>query len=129
MPEKVLSGGKGESDRMLGELYARSLRIVVAHGVRPDVAQYLEGFAKLAVGAGQVHHAARLFGAAEAQRDQIGTAVPPVERADYDRAVALTREQLDPAAFSAAWAAGLALSWEQGAGYAMELTAPGTSSH
>jgi predicted ATPase/class 3 adenylate cyclase/tetratricopeptide (TPR) repeat protein len=114
---------------MAAELYARSLRIVVAHGVRPDVAQYLEGFAKLAVGAGQSHRAARLFGAAAGLREDIGTPVPPVELADHDQAMAMARAQLDPAAFSAVWAAGLALSWAQAAAYALELTAPATSSH
>ena len=102
------------------EQYARSLRMVIAHGVRPDVAQYLEGFAKLAIAAGQPDRAARLLGAAAALRDQIGTPVPPVERAEYDRAVALARVQLDPASFSVAWDEGLALSWEQAANYALE---------
>jgi tetratricopeptide (TPR) repeat protein len=102
------------------ELYARSLRMIVTHGVRPDVAQYLEGLAKLAVGTGQLQRAARLFGAAEALRDKIGTSIPPVERADDEQAVALAREQLDPAAFNAAWDEGQALSWEQAADYALE---------
>jgi tetratricopeptide (TPR) repeat protein len=102
------------------QYYARSLRIVVEHKDQPDVAERLEGFAKLAGAAQQPQRAARLFGAAEALRERIGTPLPAVERADYDGAVALARAQLDPAAFSAAWAEGKVLGWEEAAAYALE---------
>ncbi len=39
--------------------------------------------------------------------------VPPNDRADYERAVALTRETLGQAAFEAEWAAGQALGLER----------------
>ncbi len=100
--------------------YTRSLTIVRDHRCQPEVAERLEGFAKLAGAAQQPRRAARLFGAAEALRKRIGTPIPPVERADYDGAVALVQAQLDPAAFSAAWAEGQALSWDQAAAYALE---------
>jgi len=61
------------------------------------------------------HHAdaARLWGAAEALREQIGTPMWPVDRPDYEAAVAAARAALDNEAFDAAWQAGRALSWEQ----------------
>ncbi len=103
--------------------YTRSLRIVVKNYSQPDVAERLEGFAKLAGAAGQPQRAARLFGAAEALRDRIGTPIPPVERSDYDAAVAQARDQLDPDVFGAAWDEGLAMNWEQAAAYALEIQA------
>jgi|SRR5579859_468847 len=102
------------------QLYTRGLKMVVAHGARPDVAKYLEAFAKLALLAAQPGRATRLLGAAQALREQIGTPVPPVERAEHDQAVAETRAQLDPTAFSTAWDEGLGLSWDQAAAYALE---------
>ena len=83
------------------------------------MAERLEGFAKLAGAAGQPQRAARLFGAAQALRDRIGTPIPPVERADYDAALAQARAQLDEVAFGEAWAEGRATGWEAAAAYAL----------
>jgi predicted ATPase/DNA-binding CsgD family transcriptional regulator len=104
------------------ECYARSLRSVVENNSQPDVAARLEGFAKLAALAQLTQCAVRLFGAAEALRERIGTPIPPVERADYDGSVVLARSQFDQAAFGAAWAEGRVLSWMQAAAYALEST-------
>lgn len=57
--------------------------------------------------------AAHLWGAAEALREAIGTPLPPVDRAFYDRAVASSRTQLGVQAFAVAWAQGRSLSPEQ----------------
>src|SRR5262249_35860897 len=73
----------------------------------------LEGLAGLAEVRKQPERAARLFGAAEALRESGGRPLPPVYRADYDKAVAAARAQLDPASWAAAWAAGRALPLEQ----------------
>ena len=54
-----------------------------------------------------------------AERDRIGTPIPPVERADYDTALAQARAQLDEAAFDAAWAEGRATGWEEAAAFAL----------
>lgn len=113
---------QGEPARA-AELYARGLRLIITNGSQSDAAPYLEGFAKLAIVDGRPQRAARLFGAAEALRDELGTPVPPVERDDHDRAVALAHGQLDPAAFGLAWDEGLALSREQAVAYALEAVA------
>ncbi len=68
---------------------------------------------------GLASRAARLFGAAEALREQIGIPLQPIERDDYERAVGAARTQLDEAAFSAAWAEGRALALEQAIEYAL----------
>jgi predicted ATPase len=117
------------------ELYERSLKILTAHGVRPDngqgrsgiqpdLTQYLEAFAKLASLKAQPVRAARLFGAAQALREKFGPAIPPVEQADYDQSVSQLGDQLDPAVFSEAWAEGQALGWEQAVAYALSAASP-----
>jgi non-specific serine/threonine protein kinase len=62
---------------------------------------------------GRAEHAARLFGAAEALRTVVGTAILPHWQADHDRAEATARAALGEEAFAAAWAAGRALTVEQ----------------
>ncbi len=99
--------------------YARSLRIVMDHFDQPDVADRLEGFAKLAA-AERPERAARLFGAAEALRARLGTPLSAIERPGYDSALMQTIRQIDPPAFDAAWAEGQAFTWEQAAAYALE---------
>ena len=46
----------------------------------------------------------------------------PTARADYERAVAVTRAQLDAATFAAAWAAGRAIPLEQVLAEALRAT-------
>jgi len=95
------------------EVYARGLKLVLDQGGQPHLPEYLEAFAKLALAGERPDRAARLLGAAEALRTRIGTPIPPVERADYDQALAQARDQLGPVAFAAAWDEGRALGWEQ----------------
>jgi tetratricopeptide (TPR) repeat protein len=117
---------RGDVARAQGELataarlYVRSFKMIIDHGMRPSVAEYLEAFAKLALAGEAPGRAARLLGAAAALRDEIGTPVPPVEQADYDQALARAREQLGLAAFETAWDEGRLLDWKQAAAYALE---------
>jgi hypothetical protein len=46
---------------------------------------------------------------------------PPVQRADYERAVAATRTQLDADTFAAEWAQGRAITLEQAMAYALDV--------
>jgi DNA-binding CsgD family transcriptional regulator len=55
----------------------------------------------------------RLWGAADALREAMGTPIPPVYRADYERSVAAARAQLGEKAFAAAWAEGRSMTPEQ----------------
>jgi predicted ATPase/DNA-binding CsgD family transcriptional regulator len=57
--------------------------------------------------------AARLWGAAEGVSAALGMPVPPDERAFVTRAAAKARAELGEEAFTAAWAAGRAMSLEQ----------------
>ena len=87
-----------------------------------DIASSLEGWAGVEVAQGQPMWAARLWGAAEALREAIRAPLPPIERADYERAVAAACRSLGEQAFAAAWAQGRSMSLDQ------VLTVPGRSS-
>jgi predicted ATPase/DNA-binding CsgD family transcriptional regulator len=72
----------------------------------------LEGLAAAAAMLGRYEPAARLFGAAMAQRTALGAPLPPSERRWYDPAASAAREKLGSSA-NAAWEAGSALSLSQ----------------
>jgi predicted ATPase/class 3 adenylate cyclase/DNA-binding CsgD family transcriptional regulator len=74
---------------------------------------YLEGLAGVVAAQGELLWAARLWGAAEALRDSMGTPIPPAYRADYERAVAAARTHLNEQAFAAALAQGRSMTLEQ----------------
>jgi predicted ATPase/DNA-binding CsgD family transcriptional regulator len=117
---------RGDVARAQGDLayaadvYARGLKLALDQGGQPPLAEYLEGFAKLALADERPTRATRLLGAAKALRTRIGTPVPLVEQADYDLALAQARAQLGSAAFEAAWAEGRALDWTPATAYALE---------
>jgi predicted ATPase/class 3 adenylate cyclase/DNA-binding CsgD family transcriptional regulator len=94
-------------------LYEESLAIARVVGDKLDIAFYLEGLATVVAVQGDLVWAARLWGVAEALREAMGTPIPPVYRADYNRAVAATRTQLGEKAFAAAWAQGRIMTPEQ----------------
>jgi predicted ATPase/class 3 adenylate cyclase len=79
----------------------------------------LEGFAGLAGARGQGARAARLWGAAEALRTNIGAPLPPDARLLYEPSMATVRAQLGEAAWEAALAQGMAMSSEEAAEYAL----------
>ena len=95
-------------------LYEESLAMA-ARGVDEKglIASCLEGLADLVAMQGQLAQAARFWGAAEVLRNAIGTPIPPVERANYERTVASARAHLGEKAFAAAWAEGRTMTPEQ----------------
>ena len=100
--------------------YTESLEIYRSLNERLGIADRLESMAAVCVAAGDHERAARLWGAAEALRADIGTPLWPANRAGYDRAVAEARAQLGEEPFAAAWAAGRALRLEQVIAEALE---------
>jgi predicted ATPase/DNA-binding CsgD family transcriptional regulator len=73
----------------------------------------LEELASVVAAQGEPTWAAQLWGAAEALRDSLGTPMPPVDRADYERSVAAARTQLGKKAFVGAWEEGRTMTAEQ----------------
>jgi DNA-binding CsgD family transcriptional regulator len=77
------------------------------------LASCLEGLAGVVAEQEEPVWAARLWGATEGLRERMGTPIPPVERADYERVVASARTQLGEQTFAAAWAEGRTMTPEQ----------------
>ena len=100
--------------------YEESLTIGRDIGDKWGIAESLEGLAKVASGQGQWERAARLFGAAEALREAIGSPLLPVQRDEYDRQVAVVRAALGEEAFAAAWAEGRKVRMEEAVECALE---------
>ncbi len=92
-------------------------------GDKVGIARSLESCANLAARQGQAAHAARLFGAAEALYETIGSPIITYrDRGEYERNVAAARAQLGEATFNAAWAEGRAVTLEQAMTEAEQVT-------
>jgi ATP/maltotriose-dependent transcriptional regulator MalT len=94
-------------------LYEEGLAIGREVGDNLNIAFCLEGLADVVAAQGESAWSARLWGTAEALREAMGTPIPPVYRASYDRSVAAARAQLGEKAFAAAWAGGRMMTPEQ----------------
>jgi DNA-binding NarL/FixJ family response regulator len=81
--------------------------------VKEHLIDGLAGMAMVAVGAGAAEDAARLLGAAAAQREALGYVFEIPERERYGRAVAAVRAVLGDDAFAAAEATGRLLSLDE----------------
>jgi non-specific serine/threonine protein kinase len=94
-------------------------------GDKRVIAERLEELAWVACADQQCGAAVRLLGAAEALREMIGAPMPPANRPDYERSVALARAQLGDVELSARWQQGRALSTEHAIAEALALDAIG----
>jgi non-specific serine/threonine protein kinase len=86
--------------------------------------QCLEGLAQAASARGHYEHAARLFGAAEAQREIVGERYEPVDQDSLNQRVAPVHVALGDTAFTAAWDEGRAMTMEQAVEYALAWVEP-----
>jgi non-specific serine/threonine protein kinase len=93
-----------------------------------EIAYSLEGFAGLAAAQQQPERAARLLGAADAERE---AAHAPHVGMDhyYERFIAVTRRQLSDTAFDTAWAGGRAMTRREAIDYALQADAAPTTQH
>ena len=96
-----------------GALYEESLALAREVGDKRNIASNLEGLASVVATQGEPAWAGRLWGAAEALRQNINMPLPPVYRADYEHSVAAARAQLGEKAFAAAWSQGRVMTPEQ----------------
>jgi predicted ATPase/DNA-binding SARP family transcriptional activator len=102
-------------------LLEEGLRIARELGDRLGVTYFAWAFGKLSALQGRPVRAARLWGAAEALRGQMGMSLSKYDLAasGYEQDLAAVRTMLDKAAFEAAWAEGRAMSFEQTVEYAL----------
>ena len=96
-------------------LYEESLNLSLELGDRWVSTISVEGLARTAAATAQPEAAARLLGAADAQRDATGATRSAYWQALYERTVTATRSKLGTAAFDAAWQAGHALALDDAA--------------
>jgi ATP/maltotriose-dependent transcriptional regulator MalT len=111
----------GGDDAQTVDLLRESISL---SGALHDTHAFGYGLMRLAgalVALGQGERAARLYGAAEALREKIGTPIQYAgHQALYERQVAMLREQLDAETCDAAWAKGQAMTFEEAMEYALE---------
>jgi|SRR5579871_57973 len=101
-------------------LHEESLAIERELGNKHGIAYSLEGMAELAGGQGQTEPAVRLWAAADALREAIGSPLSPNEKEELDRKVATARASLGEEAFAEAWEQGQAMTIEQAIEYALQ---------
>jgi hypothetical protein len=87
-------------------LYNDSLVMASEMGDQELIAAGLTGLARVVAVQGEPTWAVQLWGSAAALREAIGAPLQPIERADYEQAVAAARDHLGDSAFVAAWAQG-----------------------
>ncbi len=117
---KVLAaqGDHTAARTMYEESLLRDLAVV-------DIAPTIEGLAVVVAEQSETLWAVRLLAAAAALRDSLGTPLPPVSRADYERSLAAARAQLGEQAFAVVWAEGRGMTWEQALADRGPVTIPG----
>ena len=82
----------------------------------------LAGFAAVAMRQGRPERAGRLFGAAAVVRAGLGYPRWHAHHLEIERNVAVTKTQVDEAAFARAWAEGQAMTLEQAVAHAIDAT-------
>ena len=107
--------------------YQESLTLCLELGDRLTASESLEGLSCISGAEREAEWAARLFGAAEALREEVGSEHMPEEDALREPYLAAVRSRLDEAAWETAWAEGRAMSMEQAIEYALSERKPLTS--
>ncbi len=102
-------------------LFHQALPLWKELGDKAGIAYVLTGMAQLAGAQGAMERAARLFGASEALREAIHFPIPPLEREEYDRSVALAREACEEQKFTANWKSGQLMTLEQALDFAGQV--------
>ncbi|MGN6485859.1 MAG: ATP-binding protein [Thermomicrobiales bacterium] len=90
--------------------------------LRAPVFAFLEDIADIAGRIGQGETAARLYGAADAERERFALPLEPQYRAEYERDAAVARHAIGDDAFTAGWAAGRSLTEEQAVAIAVGVS-------
>jgi tetratricopeptide (TPR) repeat protein len=110
-----------QGDYELAEAYFKEETILFGElGLKYFVVLSIADHAGPAAARCQPERAVRLLGASEALCGAMGVAHQLVDQVEIDRYLADAGEQLDEAAFQAAWAEGRAMSLEEATAYALE---------
>ena len=90
-------------------------------GDRLSMAHSLDSIAATASRAGFAEAGARLFGASERLREELGAPIPASERIRYETGLAMTRSAVGDEAYERAWTAGRALSLDEAVSEALDI--------
>lgn len=102
-------------------LFKESLGINREHERKQGIAECLAGLAGVAAALGQFMRAAKLFGAADAVFAEIKVKMDPTDRIEFDRNVAIIRQQMSEEDFYAAWAEGRTMMLDQASELGLDL--------
>jgi tetratricopeptide (TPR) repeat protein len=119
--DDLLQGNLGDAEAHLRETIA----IFDGLGDRDGVANALEGFALLASTKDASRRAARMWGAAERLRDEVGAPIRLHDQAEHNRSVSSARAACGNDAFNEAWLEGREMALEEAVRYAMESRSMG----
>ncbi|HEX6483080.1 MAG TPA: protein kinase [Ktedonobacteraceae bacterium] len=108
-------------------LHQESCAISSALGEQWMIAGCLVELGEVIAAQQQFTWAAQLWGASDALREGISVPILPVERADYEDAIAAARIHLGEKAFAAAWAQGRARTPEQVLANQGQMTGPSST--
>jgi predicted ATPase/DNA-binding winged helix-turn-helix (wHTH) protein len=116
--------GRAESDEgrldLALEYFAEGMTILHGLGDRPSVIESLEGLAGVAAATAAPRRGARLCGAADALRHEMGSARSVHLSIAYERQVKAVRAILTAEAFDQAWDEGRAMSLDDAVRYALD---------
>jgi hypothetical protein len=93
---------RGDDSQQAATLLADALALQREIGDKRAIVGCLEGVAHIAEAEGHPEQAARLLRAAAAQRDALGSPLPPVDRGEHDRLVARVEQVLGSSCWAAA---------------------------
>jgi len=100
-------------------LFRESLELFWSLGGKIGIGYNLEGLAAVAVSGREAERAARLLGAADASREEIGVRLDPYEERVHEQSVASVRKELAETVFATVHQEGRAMSLEQAVAYAL----------
>ena len=100
--------------------YRESLRLRQEMADKGGIVECLEGLAHVAWDQRRSARAARLFGAAAALREAIGSPLPPRCRASYQHSITTLRTQLGEEAFATAWDEGQTMTLAQAVAFTLK---------
>ena len=120
----VVAGELGDPESATA-LHRSILPLKQELGDREGIACSLINLARLAAVAGDWQRAARLSGAAEAEREAIGAVLPPYERTLHARTIESAREALGGPTFAALMGRGRSMALHEAIGLALASAEPG----
>ncbi len=99
--------------------YVETIKMFQDYGNRPAVAHQLECFAMIAVVEEEPQRAAKLFGAADAIREETGHKPTDEEQTEEAQFISRLRSILPEVEFNALWAEGKSMTMEQAIQFAL----------